>query len=469
MIFSTVEFFVFLAAVLAVMTSLRGENARRNLLLLASYVFYGWWDWRFCFLILASTLIDYVVGIRLEESRDPARRKRWLVLSLAANLGFLGFFKYTNFFLDTLRPLLDSAGLHVPHLGIILPVGISFFTFQTMSYSIDVYRGTLPATRSFRDFALFVAFFPQLVAGPIVRGSEFLPQLRNDKHPLRLDNLRRGTEIFVRGFTKKVLFADTLAFYVDPVFGDPAMYSPWVCWVAVIAYAAQIYYDFSGYSEMAIGVGRMFGFTLPVNFRHPYVATSITEFWRRWHISLSSWLRDYLYVPLGGNRKGRVFTYRNLVITMVLGGLWHGAAWTFVIWGSLHAVALALHKLFLEIRAGKPRAEHPLPRRILSWAVTFVFVLVTWVVFRAPDLPTAWIYLRKMAFLDGGGAEWFYIHAMVALALGAVGHVVVLLRGERDLTLDLRRPVAWVGLAFLGLLILLFAPIGSNPFIYFQF
>jgi len=220
LIFSSIEFFVFLGVVLFLLAATRGEGARRNLLLAASYMFYGWWDWRFCFLILFSTVVDYVVGIRLESTRDPRRRRGWLVASLLVNLGVLGVFKYTGFFLDSLRPLLVSAGVDVPHLHIVLPVGISFFTVQTMSYSIDVYRGILPANRNFRDFALFVSFFPQLVAGPIVRGKEFLPQL-DEAHPLRRENLRVGTEIFVRGFVKKVLFADTLAVYVDPVFADP--------------------------------------------------------------------------------------------------------------------------------------------------------------------------------------------------------------------------------------------------------
>jgi alginate O-acetyltransferase complex protein AlgI len=336
-----------------------------------------------------------------------------------------------------------------------------------MSYSIDVYRGSLPATRSLRDFALFVSFFPQLVAGPIVRGREFLPQLAEHEHPLRWDNVRRGTEIFLRGFVKKVLFADTLALYVDPVFADPAMFTPAVCWLAVIAYAGQIYYDFSGYSEMAIGVGRMLGFHLPENFRHPYVSLNITEFWRRWHISLSSWLRDYLYIPLGGNRKGRVLTYRNLLLTMLLGGLWHGAAWTFVVWGALHGAGLALHKWSLE-RRGAHGHGGPV-RNAISWLGTFVFVLVTWVFFRSPDFATAWTYLGRMAFLETGGASWFHVHAMVALVLGAVGHAVVKARGERDLGLDLRSPWGWLGAAFLVLLVLLYAPLDTNPFIYFQF
>jgi len=302
-----------------------------------------------------------------------------------------------------------------------------------------------------------------------VRGKEFIPQL-SENHPLRVDNLRRGAEIFLRGFIKKVLFADTLAVYVDPVFADPGLFSSITCWAAVVAYAGQIYYDFSGYSEMAIGVGRMLGFQLPENFRHPYLSLNITEFWRRWHISLSSWLRDYLYIPLGGNRVGRVRTYVNLMLTMLLGGLWHGASWNFVVWGALHGSALAIHKWTLERRGSPAEMKQNTPLRIaVSWLGTFVFALVTWVFFRAQNFDVAWTYLGKMAFIDPGGFSWYYVQGLAAIALGAAGHVWVKLRSERDLVLDLRQPLAWPAAAFLLLLVLLYAPFEANPFIYFQF
>ena len=466
MIFSSIEFFVFLALVLSALAMLPREGRRRDLLLFASYVFYGWWDWRFCLLILGSTVVDYLVGRALGRSREPNRRRLLLGISLVANLGVLGFFKYANFFLDSLRPAFEAAGVEFGSLQVILPVGISFFTFQTMSYTIDVYRGRLAAASSFRDFALFVSFFPQLVAGPIVRGSDFLPQLDRE-HPARWSNVVEGAGIFFLGFVKKVLFADTLALYVDPVFADPSRWSAMTCWLALIAYAGQIYYDFSGYSQMAIGVGRMLGFELPRNFAHPYRSTSITEFWRRWHISLSGWLRDYLYISLGGNRHGELRTYVNLSITMLLGGLWHGANWTFVVWGGLHGGALALHKLWM--RFVTPHVPPPLARRLwpLSWVTTFVFVLITWVFFRAPDFSVAWTYLGRL--VGGSGIEWYRVEALTVIAIGALIHVAVVLRDDRDLELDLRRP-EWAAVAVAGaFLVLYFAPFGVNPFIYFQF
>jgi alginate O-acetyltransferase complex protein AlgI len=468
MIFSSAEFFVFLLALLGLLALLRGEGARRNLLLAASYLFYGWWDWRFCFLLLLCTAVDYTAARGIEAARTPRGKRAWLVLSLISNLGWLAFFKYTNFFLANLRPLFRIAGLEVPHLDVVLPVGISFYTFQSISYIVDVYRGLLPAHRNVRDYMLFVAFFPQLLAGPIVRGVQFLPQMKT-LHPLRLDHVRLGTEQFVRGFAKKVLFADTLAVFADPVFGHPSSYTPLTCWLAVIAYAGQIYYDFSGYSDMAIGVARMLGIEFPVNFRHPYRSLDITEFWRRWHISLSSWLRDYLYIPLGGNRRGRGRTYLNLALTMLLGGLWHGASWTFVAWGALHGGALALHKWITEWR-GTPRDARPGPLAALaSWALTFVFVLVTWVFFRSPDFATAGAMLRRMAFLESGGIVWAYAQALVVMALAVMAHLWSVAHDDRSPSLDLRRPLAWPALTVVLLLVLLYAPFGTNPFIYFQF
>ncbi len=467
MIFSSSEFFVFLAVVLGLLALLRGESARRNTLLVASYIFYGWWDWRFCGLMFGTTAIDYYAARWIERAPTERGRRIGLVVAVVSNLGVLVAFKYTNFFIESLQPLLESAGIRIPHLAIVLPVGISFFTFQAMSYVIDVYRGELRASRSLRDLSLFIAFFPQLIAGPIVRGSWFMPQL-DRIHPLSLWNIREGTRHFFRGFMKKVLFADTLAVFVDHVWAHPGDFTAPVVWLAVVAYAGQIYYDFSGYSDMAVGLGRMLGFEFPVNFRHPYRSLDVTEFWRRWHITLSTWLRDYLYIPLGGNRKGRGRTYANLAVTMLLGGLWHGAAWTFVVWGALHGAALALHKLWLEWRGPQARPG-TVAGRLISWAGTFLFVLVTWVFFRSPDFQTAAVVLRKMAFLEPGGVRWFYLQAMVIILVAVLLHVTVVLRRDRELLPDLQRPAGWVLLIGGFVLILMFAPLGTSPFIYFQF
>ena len=467
MIFTSIEFFAFIAAVLLVMRFSKREEDRRLVLVFASYFFYAWWDWRFCFLLLASTTVDHYVGLRIAEAHAKTIRRRWLILSLCANLGVLGFFKYMNFFMDSFREAFLVAGIRMPeHLDIILPVGISFFTFQTMSYTIDVYRGVLPPTRSFRDFALFVSFFPQLVAGPIVRGSTFLPQL-GTVHPLRMENVRAGAQLFLRGFLKKALFADTLGIYVDPIYQNPELYSSGTCWMATFAYAAQIYYDFSGYTDMAIGVARALGFELPENFRHPYLSRNISDFWRRWHISLSTWLRDYLYISAGGNRLGATRTYFNLMLTMFLGGLWHGASWNFVAWGVLHGLALGIHRAWRG--DARKQVEGGFVQQVGSWALTFLFVSLCWVFFRAENFDITLAVLKKLAFMDAGGIDWFYVQAMVVLAVAALLHLLVLARKEKPLEIEIHGPVRWgLFVAFLAVLLYIM-PTGPAPFIYFQF
>ena len=338
MLFPTVTFAIFLTLVLGAHTVLLGRpRAWKATMLAASYVFYAWWDWRFLTLIWLSTAVDFVAGRALMASASPTRRRLLLVLSLATNLGMLGFFKYADFFVESFVNLMADLGLAVSAqpLGIILPVGISFYTFQTMSYSIDIYRGRLEPTESLLDFALFVGFFPQLVAGPIVRARDFLAQLAtDDRTPI---DTGRSLRLILGGLFKKIVIADVLATeLVDGVFANPGGATGLETLLAIYGYALQIYGDFSGYSDIAIGIALLLGFRFGDNFDQPYRAASLQEFWRRWHISLSSWLRDYLYVSLGGSRRGRLLTYRNLLITMLLGGLWHGAGWTFVVWGALH-------------------------------------------------------------------------------------------------------------------------------------
>ena len=458
MIFSSLPFLVFLAVLLAVVAVLRGELQRRATIFAASLFFYGWWDWRFCFFLVAASTIDYALALKIQEAPARAEKRRWLALSVTANLGLLATFKYAGWLVRNVNAL---TGLDLPVPDLPLPLGISFFTFQAMSYTIDVYRGHFNPTRRWFDFSFSMSFFPHLIAGPIVRAAHFMPQLAAE-HPLRRDNLISGLELFSKGFLKKTLVADQLAVCADTVFANPAFYSSGTCWLGVAAYSAQIYYDFSGYTDMAIGLARMFGYQFPQNFDHPYLSSSITEFWRRWHISLSSWLRDYLYISLGGNRKGHARTYVNLMLTMLLGGLWHGASWTFVVWGALHGGALAVHKWMLD--------RWPVPgplRRAFGLPVTLLFVMLCWVFFRAPSFGVAWTMLQKLAFIDAAGCEWPHVQSLAALAAATLAHVAVA-RGHR-VGFDFRRP-AHMALLLSALLVdLFYSPLTHSPFIYFQF
>ncbi len=468
MLFHTGTFWIFFVIVIAGFYA-APDRWRRPWLLVASYVFYMWWDPRFAGLILASTCIDYVVGLRLPGA-EGNRKKLLLVISLAANLGILGFFKYYGFFVDSITALLPiEKGAWA--LDIVLPVGVSFYTFQSMSYSIDVYRKRLEPVRNFVDFALFVAFFPQLVAGPIVRAREFFPQLFAWTPPDGA-RLQRGIHLVFFGLVKKVALADRFALVSDAYFSNPTVGGAIAAWTGVGAFAMQISLDFRGYTDIARGVAFLLGFEFPVSFRRPYLAENITDFWRRWHISLSSWLRDYLYVPLGGNRLGRLMTYRNLLLTMLLGGLWHGASWTFVVWGGYHGMLLALHKALAEplgrTRAGRlfnSRAGKP-----IRVAGTFVLVCVGWVFFRAQSFPEAGHILVTMFGGNGSGGEamaWPLLLAIVATTA-----VAILEEKHRTLSRLVRAPLAAQVALYLGCLWLLqlFAVVGREiPFVYFQF
>ncbi len=343
MLFNSAEFALFMVVVYGAYLVLEHKWQNR-MLLAASYVFYGAWNWRFLSLILISTALDYVCGMRVYRAERPARRKLFLFLSVFGNLSILGFFKYFNFFAEGLTELLNSFGFVVrPYLtDIVLPIGISFYTFQTLSYTIDIYRGKLKPTRNVVDFALFVAFFPQLVAGPIERARNLLPQI-SSRRTLKADWFYEGCYLIFWGLFQKMVVADNLAKLVDPIFGR-LEYTAGEVLLVMYAFSFQILCDFAGYSNIARGVARLLGFEIMVNFRLPYFATNPQDFWRRWHISLSSWLRDYVYIPLGGGRKNGITTCRNLLVTMLLGGLWHGAAWTFVFWGVYHAILLMAYR-----------------------------------------------------------------------------------------------------------------------------
>ncbi|TWT93218.1 MBOAT family O-acyltransferase [Stieleria varia] len=466
--FTQLEFLIFFVVVLAVAWAARSLQLRsvrmRNVwLLAASYYFYAYWDYRFCGLLVLSTVVDFVVAKWLVATESPTRRRVLLGISVAVNLGVLGFFKYCNFFIESAQPLMEFMGLNASTLNIILPVGISFYTFQTLSYTIDVYRGNLRPTDRLVDFALFVAFFPQLVAGPIVRAKELLPQLaRTPKWSGR--RFYGGSQQLLRGAVKKVLLADRLGEAVDVVFAAPDLYSSATVWIAVFAYAGQIYYDFSGYSDMAIGAAKMLGYRFPVNFRHPYLAQSMTEFWHRWHMTLSRWLRDYLYISLGGNRSGSLMTYRNLMVTMVLGGLWHGAAWTFVLWGVLHGIALSVERRF----AGRKPSRPSRLRQIAGWCVTLCVVLLGWILFRSPDLTSAMQVVAQLFAFDGGIA-WYPPLVLLALGCMVAEHVAWRTR----LRLAMRLPItAWyspVATTVMIWALVLYFPREFRPFVYFQF
>jgi D-alanyl-lipoteichoic acid acyltransferase DltB (MBOAT superfamily) len=360
---------------------LRRVTHQNWLLLAASYYFYGRWDWRFLSLIAISTIIDYTAGLVIDRSSSVRTRRIALAVSMCANLGLLGFFKYFNFFLGSLDAALAPLGLDstMLRLNIVLPVGISFYTFQTMSYTIEVYRRQLHATKNLLNFALFVSFFPQLVAGPIERATHLLGQCEN-RRSITGESIRVGLWLIFWGLWKKVVIADNMAFLANALFDRSADLTPWLAYAGVLAFAFQIYADFSGYSDIARGVSELFGFHLMVNFNLPYFSVNPSDFWRRWHISLSTWLRDYLYVPLGGNRKGKLATYRNLLLTMVLGGLWHGAAWNFVWWGVFHGGLLAVHRWITESRRVVLSSTRWV--RAAKMAVMFQLTLVGWLLFR---------------------------------------------------------------------------------------
>jgi alginate O-acetyltransferase complex protein AlgI len=456
---------VFLPAALAGWWLLPTTRARLGFLTLASYFFYGWWDWRFVPLMLASTTADFIAGGYIARSGDPARRRACLILLLCFNLGILAVFKYYDFFAGSLNGLgsLLGAEMDLPLLRLVLPVGISFYTFNSISYTIDIYRGVLRPATSILEFSTFVAMFPHLVAGPIVRYADLAPQFsRIPDRPDRAGSLM-GCWFFVLGMAKKVLIADLLAAQiVTPLWHQSGLLDAGEAWLAVLAYTLQIYFDFSGYSDMAIGLAFMLGFRFPQNFDAPYQSANIAEFWRRWHMSLSFWLRDYLYIPLGGNQGAPGRTIFNLAIVMFLGGLWHGAAWTFVAWGLYHGALLAGHSVVRRL-GWVPRI------RPLAVACTFLAVMVGWVFFRATSLAEAWQLLGVMSGLRAGqGGNLALVTTPLAypvlfVALGIAWFVPDTWRLELP-----RRPVWGAALALLFVLCLLrFAT--PSPFLYFQF
>jgi alginate O-acetyltransferase complex protein AlgI len=390
MLFNSLTFVVFFVIVLAAYWSMRSWEARKNLLLVASYIFYGAWNPPFAALLFSTTALDFYLGRKMGRIENARERRVWLWISVAVNLSMLGFFKYGNFLLENFTWVLARGGIQYkpPHLDVFLPIGISFYTFHSLSYTLDIYRGVMKPTRSLRDFTLAVSFFPQLVAGPIVRAGDFLPQLEHPPKP-QTGRFLWGLLLMTLGLFEKVVLADTLlAGSADRVFDYKGPLMALDSWTGVMAFAGQIFCDFAGYSTCAIGAALCLGFHLKDNFRFPYAAIGFSDFWRRWHISLSTFLRDYLYIPLGGNRHGAARAMLNLIIVMFLGGLWHGAAWTFVVWGLLHGSYLAIERL-LKAVVKSPAWIDRWPVKLLLGAITYVAVLVAWVYFRAADFQTA--------------------------------------------------------------------------------
>ena len=468
MLFNSGAFLQFFGAFLLLYWLARQSLAARNLLIVAaSYLFYGWWDWRFLGLLAFSSLFDYGVGLGLERVAAPGRRKALLVASVVCNLTILGLFKYYDFFVESFAHLL--ADLHVPFqprtLHIILPVGISFYTFQSMSYALDVYRRKLPATRNVIHFLAFVSFFPQLVAGPIERATHLLPQFGQTRRITR-DMIEEGLWLMLWGLFKKVALADHLAPLADMVF-QGSSFSAVTVVLGTLAFGLQIYCDFSGYSDIARGTARVLGFDILFNFNLPYTACSPREFWQRWHISLSTWLRDYLYISLGGNRHGAARTYLNLMVTMLLGGLWHGAAWHFVLWGAWHGSGLMVQRAAGNLAA---RVTHSRSGRVAAWLATMLFVFYGWMLFRAGSLDQ--ILAMTQALGDFSAPVWLRSYLINLVGFAAPLVLMQLWQHRRNSLLPALALPGWVRGSLEGLLlvgILVFWEKDNVPFLYFQF
>jgi len=483
MLFNSLDFAVFLPLVFLLYWFVvqRGLMAQNVLILVASYIFYGWWDWRFLFLILFSTLVDFSVGLAMHKQKAPAKRKALLWVSLLVNLGLLGFFKYYNFFVDSFIEGFTFLGYTFParSLNIILPVGISFYTFQTLSYTIDIYRQKLEPTRNFVAFAAFVSFFPQLVAGPIERAADLLPQFfkhRRFDYAQAADGMRQ----ILWGLFKKVVIADNCAVFVNQVYADYGSYSGSTLVLATVLFTFQIYGDFSGYSDIAIGTSRLFGFRLKQNFAFPYFSRDIAEHWRRWHISLSTWFRDYVYIPLGGSRGGLRMAMRNTIIVFLVSGFWHGANWTFIVWGALHGLYMV--PLLLTGRARKhiEIVAHnrllPTLREVGDMVLTFGLLAFAFIIFRSESLNDAFLYMGRVA-----SPSLFDPIALVGInnTLNVFALLVFMLVvewiGRREkhalavLPKKLGRPLRWVAYVVLVFIIGMYMQTNETPFIYFQF
>jgi len=474
MLFNSIEFFIFLPIVFVLYWLLKSNFKLQNfLILIASYVFYGWWDYRFLLLIMISTIIDYTVGLKISEAENQKRKKILLLISLVSNLSLLGFFKYYNFFIESWIDLLQGFGYSTSNpwtLKIILPVGISFYTFQTMSYTIDIYRNKLAPTKNFISFASFVAFFPQLVAGPIERASNFLPQILSPRK-FKKEQFYQGLRLILWGLFKKVVIADSLAIKVDEIFGNYENLQGGTLWLGIIYFSFQIYCDFSGYSDIAIGTAKLFGIELMSNFKFPYFSRNIGEFWRRWHISLSTWFRDYLYIPLGGSKVVTKYAIRNVFIIFIISGFWHGANWTFIAWGIFHSFLflpsfiLKNNRNFTLIVANKKK--FPSLKEFILIIKTFILVSLGWVFFRSETILDSLKYLKKLTI------PWNF---SFDINIKYIFYIVFLIIVEWFMRRNEREPLKFSYLPlriiiYMMIITLLILNFGRNPqqFIYFDF
>jgi D-alanyl-lipoteichoic acid acyltransferase DltB (MBOAT superfamily) len=473
MLFNSFQFAYFFAALFPAYWLLRKHYKWQNLLLLsAGYYFYANWNPKFLSLLVLSTVMDYFCGIAVDRIEAPRKRKAFVALSMALNLGMLGYFKYYNFFADSLQVALARMGLNVPlaQLNVVLPIGISFYTFQSMSYVIDVYRKDIKPTKNFIEFATFVSFFPHLVAGPIMRPTTLLPQVSNRRR-FDLDQFYHGSYLIFWGLTKKVVVADNLAGYVNDLFGRWEQIDGGLALLAIYAFAFQIYCDFSGYTDAARGIAKCLGFELALNFNLPYFAANPQEFWARWHISLSTWLRDYLYIPLGGNRGGTVMLYRNLMLTMIIGGLWHGAAWTFVLWGFYQGVLLVGHRL------AQPLLSRIQPKDAIDAAcwklvrvfATFHFACFGWLIFRASSVAQVVGMTRAILQRPAIPAASYLVPISLCIIPLLIIQTIQYLSKDLDVMLKTPWYVRSVFYTLLFYAFILAGEFGGGQFIYFQF
>ena len=490
MLFNTIDFIIFFIIVFSLIVIIKNRKFQHLYLLLASFFFLYYSNNYLIILLILSTILDFYVGKEIWKTKKILNKKILLTLSIIGNLGLLGFYKYADFSISQFNDLGNSLGIatDIPLLNLILPVGISFYTFQTLSYTIDIYRGKLTPSESIKEFALFVSFFPQLVAGPILRASQFLPQLREKIENLKTNvklrqvviqgsNLKLGLTIMAFGFFKKMFFADNIGLFVDQIFQNPIGLDSFSVILGAIAFGVQIYCDFSGYSDIAIGIAMILGFKIPINFNKPYFATSPSDFWRKWHISLSTWLRDYLYIPLGGNKKSYGRIYLNVLIVMFLGGLWHGAAWNFVIWGMLHGTYLVIHKIiinkfpnlrhneFFKSKAGK----------VTSIIITQYFVFLAWLVFRIQDLDGVLYSMYKYVVWDFATEQVIQLISLnkfpiILIIIFFILNFISYKHGDLQKAISKIRLRYWF--SFLGsilMLVLIFETGPAQDFIYFRF